>query len=57
MATIWRFRVDVETGIRQIRDETVVSDVCALVRVIWFVLPAHLFRFFQIFKVALYLNF
>jgi hypothetical protein len=57
MATIWRFRLDVETGIRQIRDETVVSDVCALVRVIWFVLPAHLFRFFQIFKVALYLNF
>jgi hypothetical protein len=47
-----RFHVDMETEVRQFRDEAVVPDFCAPVRVIRFRLPAHLFSIFPIFKIA-----
>jgi hypothetical protein len=46
VATIWRFHVDMETGVRQIRDEAVVPGICTRLRDIRVGFPADLFRFF-----------
>jgi hypothetical protein len=43
-----------ETGVRQFGDEAVVPDFYTLLWVIRFGLPADLFSFFKIFKVAHY---
>jgi hypothetical protein len=54
MATSRRFQAEMETGVRQFGDEAVVPDFYTLLWVIRFGLPADLFSFFQIFKVAHY---
>jgi hypothetical protein len=57
MAKSRRFQTQMETDVRQFRDEAVVSDFYTPLRVIRFGFPVDLHIFCQIFKVAHYWNF
>jgi hypothetical protein len=56
MARSRRFQAEMETDVRQFGDEAVVPDFYTPLRVVRFGLPADLFSFCQIFKLAYYHN-